>query len=347
LARRDELRLIAKVARLYYERGIRQAEIAAQLDLSQATVSRLLKRAEEEKIVRITVSMPHGAFTELEEELQARYGLKEAIVIESGTDEEQILRDLGAAAAYYVETTLRSGETIGISSWSSTLVAMVDAMHPLPRSMSTRVIQILGGIGNPTAENHATHLTHRLASLARGEAMFLPAPGITSSAEIARIYLEDPYVHPTIEQFDQVSLALVGIGTVEPSKFLTSSGNIFNAQELDLLRQRGAVGDICLRFFERAGEPVLSPLNDRVIGMRLEQLQRVPRSIGIAGGQRKLHAIRGALSGRWINVLITDRWTASALVEEARSGAAAPPSVLAAPDRRRSSDARSAAGTSR
>lgn len=318
MARRDELRLIAKVARLYYERGIRQAEIAAQLDLSQATVSRLLKRAEEERIVRITVSVPHGAFTELEEELQTLYGLKEAIVVESGTDDEQILRDLGAAAAYYVETTLKSGETIGISSWSSTLVAMVDAMHPLPRSVSTRVVQILGGVGNPTAESHATHLTRRLASLTRGEATFLTAPGITGSAEMARIYLDDPFVRPTIEQFAQVTLALVGIGTVEPSKLLTSSGNIFNADELALLRARGAVGDICLRFFDQAGAAVLTPLNERVIGMGLEQLQRVPRSVGIAGGRRKLQAIRGALSGRWINVLIIDRWTATALVEEAR-----------------------------
>lgn len=329
MARHDELRLIAKVARLYYEQGLRQAEIAAQLDLSQATVSRLLKRAEDERIVRITVSVPHGTFTELEEELQALYGLKEAIVVESGTDDEQILRDLGAAAAYYVETTLKSGDTIGISSWSSTLVAMVDAMHPMPRSISTSVVQILGGVGNPTAENHATHLTRRLASLTRAEATFLPAPGITGSAEMARIYLDDAFVRPTIEQFSRVSLALVGIGTVEPSTLLTSSGNIFNEQELELLRQRGAVGDICLRFFDQAGTPVLTPLNDRVIGMQLEQLQRTPRSVGIAGGQRKLQAIQGALRGRWINVLITDRWTATALAEEARSAVERPPALEA------------------
>jgi DNA-binding transcriptional regulator LsrR (DeoR family) len=314
MARSDELRLMAKVARLYYERKVRQADIAAQLDLSQASVSRLLKRAEEERIVRITVSVPHGAFTELEEQLETRYGLKEAIVVESDGDETAILRDLGAAAAYYVETTVKSGEVIGISSWSSTLVAMVDAMHPLPRSISTRVVQILGGVGDPNAENHATHLTRRMASLTHGEATFLPTPGITGSAEMARIYLEDPFVNPAIAQFAQVTLALVGIGTVEPSKLLTSSGNIFNTQELDLLRSKGSVGDICLRFFDAVGAPVLTPLNERVIGMRLEQLHQVARSVGIAGGQRKLRAIEGALRGRWINVLITDRGTATALV---------------------------------
>ena len=123
-------------------------------------------------------------------------------------------------------------------------------------------------------------------------------------------------------------MAGVSINTV--TKLLASSGNIFSAEELELLRERGAGGDICLRFFDRQGEPLLTPLNERVIGMRLEQLQKVARSVGIAGGQRKLHAIRGALLGHWINVLITDRRTAEALVEEVR----APDAYIASIDHR-------------
>lgn len=319
MARSDELRLITKVARLYYERKARQADIAAQLDLSQATVSRLLKRAEEEQIVRITVNVPHGAFTELEDELQAIYGLKEAIVVETARDDDQLMRDLGAAAAYYIESTLKPNEVIGISSWSSTLLAMVDAMHPLPRSMTTQVVQILGGVGNPAAENHAAHLTRRMAALTRGTATFLPAPGITGSAAMTQLYLADPYVRPAIACFEQVTLALVGIGAIEPSQLLASSGNIFSAEELALLRSHGTVGDICLRFFDQAGVPVQTPLNERVIGMRLEQLRNVSRAVGIAGGARKLHAIQGALAGRWVNVLVTDSQTAAALVATGHS----------------------------
>ncbi|HWQ11483.1 MAG TPA: sugar-binding transcriptional regulator [Roseiflexaceae bacterium] len=340
MARTDELRLIAKVARLYYEHGVRQTDIAAQLDLSQTTVSRLLKRAEEEQIVRITVSVPLGAYTELEEELEAAYGLKEAIVVDTGEDDEQILRDLGAAAAYYVETTLKPGEVIGISSWSATLLAMVDAMHPLPRSSSAQVVQILGGVGNPAAEVHAAHLTRRMATLTRGGATFLPAPGVAGSAETARIYHEDPFVRAATALFDQVTLALVGIGAVEPSKLLASSGNIFSVEELRLLRERGTVGDICLRFFDQEGRPVLTPLDERVIGMRLEQLRQVPRSVGIAGGRRKLAAIRGALAGRWVNVLITDQHTAGALVAEARAGRATLAPALAPGQLQTEQDAR-------
>jgi DNA-binding transcriptional regulator LsrR (DeoR family) len=81
-----------------------------------------------------------------------------------------------------------------------------------------------------------------------------------------------------------------------------------------MLRQHGAVGDICLRFFDQAGQAVVTPLNERVIGMGLEQLKEIDRCVGIAGGRRKHHAIRGALAGGWINVLITDRFTAETLI---------------------------------
>jgi DNA-binding transcriptional regulator LsrR (DeoR family) len=63
------------------------------------------------------------------------------------------------------------------------------------------------------------------------------------------------------------------------------------------------------------GKPVKTSLDDRVIGMPLEQLPELKRSVGIAGGKRKLDAILGALRGQLINVLITDRRTAERLLK--------------------------------
>jgi DNA-binding transcriptional regulator LsrR (DeoR family) len=310
----DELRLIAKVARLYYENGLRQPEIADQLELSQATVSRLLKRARDENIVRITIQQPSGAYPELEEKIQRSYGLKDVIVADCLNDSDpEILRGIGSAAAFYVDTTLNQKEIVGISSWSETLLAMVNAMQTLARSTGAQVVQILGGIGNPATGQHATNLTRRLAEKLNGEAIFLPAPGIVASQEMRNIFYQDQYVKQAVQLFDKVTLALVGIGSVEPSRMLASSGNIFSAEELGSLRQQGAVGDICLHFYNAQGQPLLSQLNDRVIGMQLSQLQKVKRAVGIAGGERKLEAIRGALVGKWINILITDRFTAEQL----------------------------------
>lgn len=314
MSRLDELRLMAKVARLYHDQGLRQVEITERLNMHQSTVSRLLQRAEREGIVRVTLTMPGGLHAELEDELQTRYALREAIVVDSLDKEDQIVRDLGSAAAYYLDTTLRPTDVIGISSWSAALLAMIEAMRPQPRASGARVVQILGGIGNPGAQTHATHLTQRLARLISGTATLLPAPGAVGSAEARRVMLEDRYVQEAMALFKSVTLALVGIGAVEPSKLLASSGNVFSSEELKTLSQRGAVGDICLRFFDGDGKPVSTPLNDRVISIELEALRRIRRVVGIAGGRRKTAAIHGALAGRWINVLITDQHTAVRLL---------------------------------
>ena len=83
MSRLDEIRLMAKVARMYYEQGIRQQEITERLNIHQSKVSRLLKRARESNIVRISVTTPAGIFPELEDALETRFGLQEAVVIDS------------------------------------------------------------------------------------------------------------------------------------------------------------------------------------------------------------------------------------------------------------------------
>ncbi|MBL0160409.1 MAG: sugar-binding transcriptional regulator [Bryobacterales bacterium] len=316
MARLDELRLMAKVAHMYHTQGLRQATICERLNIHQSTVSRVLKRAEREGIVRTTVSLPTGTHTEIEVALQSKYGLQEAIVVDSMEDEGQVARDLGAAAAFYLETTLKDGQVIGISSWSAALLAMVNALHPTQKWKNTRVLQILGGVGNPNAEVHATSVTRRFADLIGGEATLLPAPGVVGSKEARDVLMEDRFVRAALDLFPSVTLALVGIGATEPSPALASSGNIFSPQEVSRLAAQGAVGDICLRFFNPAGQQVVTELNDRVISLELDQLRTIPRVVAVAGGKRKIGAIRGALAGNLVNVLITDLGSAEALLAE-------------------------------
>jgi DNA-binding transcriptional regulator LsrR (DeoR family) len=308
---------MAKVARMYYVQSFRQTEITERLNIHQSTVSRLLKRAHQSGIVKISVTVPNGVHADLEEALEQRFGLKEAIVVDSVNNEEQIVRDLGAAGAYFLELAIRPGEVLGISSWSAALLAMIDAMHPSKAGTGSKVLQILGGLGNPGAQTHATHLTQRLAELIDGSPILLPAPGVTTSPEAKRVLMKEHYVGLATSLFDALDMALVGIGAVEPSRLLASSGNIFSPQELRTLQKQGAVGDICLQFFDLAGEPVHTALSERVIGISLQQLKKAKRVVGLAGGKRKTNAILGALNGRWIDVLITDRWAAKALLDTA------------------------------
>ncbi|MFL5899972.1 MAG: sugar-binding transcriptional regulator [Solirubrobacterales bacterium] len=314
----EQLRLMTKVARLYHEHRIRQPEIAQRLNISQARVSRLLKRAEEEGIVRTTVVVPEGVRTGLEDVIERGYGLREAVVVDClDLSEEGITYDLGVATAAYLEASLTGGDVVGISSWSATLLAAVDAMRRLSRVAADRVIQLFGGVGNPAAEAHAARLTQRFADLTGAQPTFMLAPGIASSPEAREALLQDRFVREALEAMDAVTLALVGIGALEPSSLLQRSGNIFAEAELQALGERGAVGDICLRFFDAAGRPVASELDRRVIGVTLEQLAQSRRSVGVAGGERKYEAIRASLIGGWINVLITDHVTAERLAADA------------------------------
>jgi DNA-binding transcriptional regulator LsrR (DeoR family) len=315
----DHLRLLTRVARLYHEHGVRQPQIAAQLHVSQPRVSRLLKQAVELGIVRTTVIAPPGVHGELEETIEARYGLQEVVVVDThgATDEQHILPALGSAAATYLETTLTGGDRIGISSWSATLLATVDAMRPGPTPAAAQVVQLLGGVGVATAQTHATRLTGRLAQLTGADALYLPAPGLVAAAATREAVATDPSTESVFRAFEDLTMVLVGVGSLEPSRLLRDSGNAIAVDDQEALRQLGAVGDICLRFFDQRGEHVDSSLDDRVIGITHEVLRAVPRRVAVAGGKRKYTAIRAALRGGWLNVLVTDLVVAQRLINDA------------------------------
>ncbi len=314
MSRLDEIRLMAKVARMYYDQGIRQQQITERLNIHQSKISRMLKRARESNIVRISVATPAGFFPDLEDTLESRFDLKEAIVIDSDGDEERVVRDLGAAAAFYVETTIKPEMVIGISSWSRSLFSMVDTLHPSTAGAGGKVVQILGGVGNASTQYQAMLLAQRLASLIGASPVLLQAPGVVGSPEAKAVLVKDAAVEEASKLFHKLDLALVGIGSLEPSSLLASSGNIFSVEERRQLRRAGAVGDICFQFIDKQGRPVESPLMKRVIGIDLATLKSAPRVVGIAGGESKVPAILASLAGKWINVLITDRHTAEQLI---------------------------------
>ncbi|WP_305785673.1 sugar-binding transcriptional regulator [Symbioplanes lichenis] len=314
----DHIRLLTKVARMYHERGMRQPQIAANLHISQPRVSRLLKQAVAAGIVRTVVITPRGVHSDLEEALEQRYGLTEVVIADSdGQDDEiSVTQAIAAAAAVYLETTLARHDRVGISSWSATLLATVDAMHPAPSLAAERVVQILGGVGVSAAQSQATRLTGGLARHTRADAVYLVAPGLVATPSMREALVHEPSIAAVIQAWQDLTVALVGVGSLEPSTLLRQSGNAIADEEEQRLRELGAIGDVCMRFFDEHGRHVDSGLDDRVLGIGAETLRRVPRRIGVAGGQRKWRAIRAALTGGWLNVLITDQATAADLLRD-------------------------------
>jgi DNA-binding transcriptional regulator LsrR (DeoR family) len=319
----DQIRTLTRVARLYYERGMRQSQIAQMLGMSQTRVSRLLSRAAEVGIVRMSVVTPPGVHAELEENLEARFGMREVVAVDCGDDsggdstgDDYLLAALGTAGAAYLESNLTGHDRIGISSWSATLLAVVDSMRPRPTRAAEEVVQLQGGVGNVSLQSYATRLTEGLAHLTGAQPLFLAAPGLVADRKIRDALVADPNIASVMKAYGRLTMLVAGIGSLEPSPLLQRSGNAIGEAEQKQLRRLRAVGDICLHFFDAAGNAITSDLDQRVIGISAKALRLVPRRIGIAGGTRKFAAIRAALRGGWIDVLITDLTTAERLAEE-------------------------------
>lgn len=310
----EQVRLMVRVAHLYHERGLRQSDIAAQLHISQPRVSRLLKRAVETGVVRTTVTLPVGIHTDLEERLEQAYGLRQAIIADAGDEDDDVTWAIGTAAAEYLSASLIGDDTVGISSWSATLIAAINELGSFRTRVVNTVVQLVGGMGDPRVQMQATRLTGQFAARTGADPLLLPTPGLLGSAEAKKSLMADSTVSGVVECWSRVTVALVGIGAMEPSDLAKQSGNVFPAADLAALEARGAVGDVCFRFYDAAGALIDSSFHDRVIGIDPEVLRQVERRVGVAGGRRKIQAIRGAMLGGWINILVTDRLTAQALV---------------------------------
>jgi DNA-binding transcriptional regulator LsrR (DeoR family) len=311
---KDHERLLVKVSRYYYDQELTQSEISKRLRLSRQKVQRLLKRAKDQGIVQITIRPVIGAFPELERMLENRFGLQEAVVVETTDFEDQyiVAREVGVGAADYLMRVVQPQDSIVIS-WGGSLLGMVNALYSSTQRSDLygiKVVQGLGGLGDPNKEVHAADLTRRLAQVLRGEAVLLPTPGVAGTREARDTYFEDPFVSHILEQAHSANLAVMGIGAPRLDSILMREGKIVTVQDLESLQHNGAVGDLNLRFFNENGKRVQSNFDQRVIGLTLDEIQGIERVVGVAGGAAKVSAIRGALAGKLVDVLVTDQITA-------------------------------------
>jgi len=311
-----DYRLLLKVSKLYYEQGLTQQEISQRLTLSRPKVSRLLKQAEDVGIVKINIIPQPGIHTDLESALEEKYALKEAVVVEVSESGSQLAvsREVGAAAADYFSRVIDDPCLIGIS-WGTTLQAMVDAI-PQEYHRNSEFVQLIGGLGTPESEAHATYILRRVISQTGSRLSILNVPGIVDKAEVKSAVLSDSHVREVFNLFKKIDIAFVGVGVPTPESVVMRDGTILTQSEVDMLIARGAVGDICLRYFDVQGNPIHSEIDDRVIGISLDELKAIDTVVGVTGGPQKDKVIRAALLGKLINVLVTDHINAKRLVED-------------------------------
>jgi DNA-binding transcriptional regulator LsrR (DeoR family) len=311
----DKQRLMIKAAKLYYDKGLTQEAISQKLRLSRPRVSRLLQEALDSGIVRVTISPVVGSFAEVEAQLEERFGLCEAVVVEVSDPDSRpaIARELGPVAADVFTRLVQDGDVIGLS-WGTCLASMVEHLQPQKKNGAV-VVQMTGGLGAPDTDSHATDIASRTAMALGATLRLLPAPGIVRSVDTARLLRSERYIAQALETAQKTNIAFLGVGSTSPNSPPIHDG-IITLDEAAELSRMGAVGELNLRFYNIDGELVKSDLDERVIGVQLDTIRSIDHVVAVAGGREKFHAILGALRGGLIHTLITDTATAVRLLEE-------------------------------
>ena len=297
---------IVWAAWLYYEEGLTQEEIARTLGISRGSVVTLLQEARENGTVSISVAPQHLQNISLARDIMQRYGIRECLVIPGVGGRVPEHERVGRAAGRLLVERLRPDDVLGVS-WGRTVLALSQAMQPkvLP---GVSVVQITGsaiGTYRFSAELCASNIANRIG----GRCVYLHAPGIVSNRGMKRLLMKEPTL---IEQFRIMGTCnkiVFGVGSVAASSTAFDTG-FLSPEEAAPYLARGAVAVLAGRFVDARGRAVAGELDDRMIGMTVQDIARIPERICVAAGREKADAIRALLVGGYVTTLVTEEATA-------------------------------------
>ena len=308
----DDWRLIYKVCSLYYEDDMRQQEVSDYLGISRATVSRMLQKGKESGIVRVEVINPvQFSYNKLEKALERKYGLKEVIVVESSaldTKTESVSR-MYERAALYLSQFFKDGDWIGVT-MGHTLHNIVKTNRALEKDKKLMFVPIVGGIGQSTIDKvdvQSNRIAQEFSRKFGGTYTQFLSPAVFSEQKAMEFFLKEKSISYIFDDFQKLDTLIMGIGIPQRVESTLVRAGYITGENLEKFALDGMAGDIALHFFDEDGATEkFRAFNDRVAGMPLEMMKKVRNRIGIAGGENRAEAIRGAIKGGFINMLITN-----------------------------------------
>ena len=295
-----EDKLLTKVAWYYYIEGYTQQEIGEYLSIPRLRVNRLLDKARKAGIIQFSVREGDSKRMIVERELITQFGLKDAFVVPSPLNEQDINESVAQAAAMYIHERLEKTGYInmGYGDTSSRILNHLANICEFP----VNVVSLTGGVNY--------YLPNTRSSIFNAKLYLTPAPLLMASEGIVKAMEQEPSVRQIRHMATLAQMSIVGIGGVDSNATLLTNGTL-NHSDVLLLSMQGAVGDMLCHFIDKDGNVIQSSLERRLMSTSLEQLKEMNNSIGVAGGNTKAEAILAALKGKYLDVLITDETTAS------------------------------------
>ncbi|MGX7197361.1 sugar-binding transcriptional regulator [Enterococcus olivae] len=307
----NERRLLVEISDAYYYEGQTQQQIANQLGISRMKVSRLLQKAKDQGVVKISIDYG-GVHLALEKKIKETYGLQQVIIVPGKS--HSLKRELANAAAHYLNNTLKKGDLVAVG-WGSTLHEMV-AYCEGDFKGELELSPIIGGHGKSHLNLHATTICSDLAAAWNGEPHSLLAPAYVDSKEDKATLMRDTSIASVIARTQQASKAIFGVGAPNYEWSTVHKTGYFTDEEMEQIKQSGTICElVSIAFLDQSGQPILEEITDRSVGISREALKAIPEKICIAGGFEKHDPIKIAAEAGYVDVLITDHETGTYLLD--------------------------------
>ena len=303
--------LMLKVAHLYYYKAMRQQEISEQLEISVSTVSRLLKKAKEEKIVYFSIDEEYLECLNLEEFLREYCGLREVIVAPlpnrgEGLRPEEIKKIVGIEGARYLQRIVTDNDMVGVA-YGETVWYVYNYLNPCQKC-NVSFVTMHGALHHESGKLDGTWLVPRIAKVFGGNYYTINQKGIQNSREAVMRVLKEERVRTVFEQFPKITISISGVGMAFPETgTILLRGNYLSQQMQQQLEQAGACCDLVLRFLDKNGQECNTPLRSQAVGIPLESYRRIPNKIIVASDERKWVAVLALLRNRLVDTLIIDQ----------------------------------------
>lgn len=296
---------------LYYVDSLTQSDIADVLGVSRATVIKMLQDARDRGVVSIRINPDITHRARLSRDFAARFGL-EAVTIVPSLEGAALEPRLGEAAALVLAESLEDGDIVGVA-WGRTVTAVARSISPPQGVGSLTVVQVSGSSTGRSAEFSPELCSTLLANRLGARCVNLLAPAILSSAALRDQLMAEPALMRQRDVIMSANRILFGVGDLNPTATIRSV-EMMDEATIDALVTRGAVAVIIGQMVDADGRPLSDPIFDRMVGITLEEVKRVPYRLCVAGGLSKLEAIASMLRGGYATHLVIDSATAEALM---------------------------------
>ena len=306
-----EQKILSKISYLYYIENLNQQDIAQKMNISRTRISRYLSKARKNRIVEIKINSPWEEFEELETLIEKKFRIKECIITSSSDNFQQTCKQISISLSGLLDRILRENSLLGVG-WGITLKTVTGYLEP-QRQMNIKVVPLLGGLGKLGIELQTNTVASTLADKYGGIGYAMHSPAVLDSRENRDILEKDSSVSEIIAMFQKIDTAIIGLSDISGDSTMIKTGN-FKIEDFKYLESLGVVGDVNLVFIDELGKQVANVMDERIVRISLEQILKVNNVIGIAFGPKKLKVIKGALTGKIIDILITDEFTAKQLV---------------------------------